>query len=97
MCRPKAAAFASRSTGETTSTLFYKAFDPWAANADWYLTVPAGEEVRCPRHRHSRLPARQTASLTTLGAAHDGLSFSRRARSLARALAARLLIASTVG
>ena len=26
--------------------MFYKAFDPWAANADWYLTVPAGEEVR---------------------------------------------------
>ncbi len=46
--RPEQGAlYASRSSADAPSTLVWRPFDSWAANSDWSLGLPAGEEACC--------------------------------------------------
>lgn len=39
--------YASPSSGDASSTAVYRPFESWASNADWTVSLPAGEEAEC--------------------------------------------------
>eukprot|EP00887_Chlorella_sp_A99_P000454 scaffold17.g454.t1 len=50
---PQGALYASPSSKEAPSTLVYRPFESWAANSDWSLGLPAGEEAVCVATGHT--------------------------------------------
>ncbi|KAI3431740.1 hypothetical protein D9Q98_004782 [Chlorella vulgaris] len=43
----KGALYACRTNSESASTVVYRPFESWAANSDWSISLPKGEEAEC--------------------------------------------------
>ena len=60
------ALYGSRSSADAPSTLVWRPFDAWAANSDWSLGLPAGEEACCVAAGRSFCAAATSARLLRL-------------------------------
>lgn len=45
--------YGSRSSKDAPSTVMYRPFDSWAANSDWQVSLPPGEEATAVAAGHS--------------------------------------------
>ena len=45
--------YGSRSSKDASSTVMYRPFDSWAANSDWQVSLPPGEEATAVTAGHS--------------------------------------------
>lgn len=52
-CIAQGVIYGSRSSKDATSTIMYRPFDSWAANSDWQVSLPQGEEATAVTAGHS--------------------------------------------
>jgi len=45
--------YGSKSSKDAPSTIMYRPFDSWAANSDWQVSLPPGEEATAVTAGHS--------------------------------------------
>lgn len=71
--------YASRSSKDAPSTVMYRLFDSWAANSDWQVSLPPGDEALAVTAGHSfSALATSQHTLRVFSPAGAGLPLSAR-------------------